>query len=97
MALLMSIRVPKLQHHKATDQARVSIRGRDFYLGRHGSMEANRKYARIVTAITAGWSGDGDPSKFTNRTNSPEARDAGAGVVLVELVEAYEAEQELTY
>ena len=41
-------RVPKLCLHKATGQARVLLRGRHVYLGRHGTPEADEKYRRIV-------------------------------------------------
>jgi len=36
--------VPKLQHHEATGQARVTIAGRDYYCGRWGSKESIAKY-----------------------------------------------------
>jgi hypothetical protein len=40
--------VPKLQHHKATGQARVTIAGRDYYCGRWGSKAAIAKYHRLL-------------------------------------------------
>ena len=40
--------VPKLQHHWATGQARVTITGRDYYCGRWGSKEAIAKYHRLL-------------------------------------------------
>jgi integrase len=40
--------VPKLQHHKATGQARVTLAGRDFYCGRWGSKDAIAKYHRLL-------------------------------------------------
>lgn len=40
--------VPKLQHHKATGQARVTIAGRDYYCGRWGSKAAVAKYHRLL-------------------------------------------------
>jgi len=40
--------VPKLQHHKATGQARVTIAGRDYYCGRWGSNAAIAKYHRLL-------------------------------------------------
>ena len=36
--------VPKLQHHKATGQARVTIAGRDYYCGRWGSKDSIAEY-----------------------------------------------------
>lgn len=40
--------VPKLQHHRATRQARVKIAGRDYYCGRWGSKESIAKYHRLL-------------------------------------------------
>jgi hypothetical protein len=40
--------VPKLQHHKATGQARVKIGGRDYYCGRWGSKESIGRYHRLL-------------------------------------------------
>ena len=40
--------VPKLQHHRATGQARVKIAGRDYYCGRCGSKESIAKYHRLL-------------------------------------------------
>jgi integrase len=40
--------VPKLQHHRATGQARVKIAGRDYYCGRWGSKESIAKYHRLL-------------------------------------------------
>jgi integrase len=42
------IRVPGLQHHKASGQAKVRLRGRDVYLGKWGSPEADAEYRRVV-------------------------------------------------
>ena len=41
-------RTPALVHHKPTGQARVRIGGRDFYLGRYGSPEAEAAYHRLL-------------------------------------------------
>ena len=40
--------VPTYSHHKPSGQARVRMDGRDVYLGRYGSEESRREYARIV-------------------------------------------------
>ncbi len=40
--------VPKLQHHKASGQARVTVAGRDRHIGPWGSAQAARAYARIL-------------------------------------------------
>ena len=41
-------RVPKLALHKGTGHARVLLKGRHVYLGKHGTPEADAKYRRIV-------------------------------------------------
>lgn len=45
---------PKLQHHRATGQARVTIAGRDYYCGRWGSKEATAKYHRLLAEFFNG-------------------------------------------
>jgi len=40
--------VPKLQHHRATGQARVLIAGRHYYCGRWGSKESIARYHRLL-------------------------------------------------
>ena len=47
------IRVPALQHHKATGQAKARWEGRDFYFGKHGSPKATLAYRRWVGALIA--------------------------------------------
>lgn len=42
------VRIPALVHHKPTNQARVRINGRDIYLGRYGSEDAQERYRRVV-------------------------------------------------
>ena len=42
------VRVPKLQHHKASGQAKVRLRGRDVYLGPWGTEAAEAKYRKVV-------------------------------------------------
>lgn len=41
-------RVPKYRKHKPTGQAVVTLSGKDFYLGRHGTVASREKYARLV-------------------------------------------------
>jgi integrase len=48
-------KLPALVHHKPSGHARVRIAGRDFYLGRHGTPEAEEAYRQLV----AGWLKDG--------------------------------------
>lgn len=39
---------PKYRHHRATGQAVVTIQGRDFYLGPHGTKASKTEYDRLV-------------------------------------------------
>jgi len=50
--------VPKLQHHRATGQARVKIVGRDYYCGRWGSKACISKYHRLLAEY---FNGNGSP------------------------------------
>jgi hypothetical protein len=48
----MSIRtlgIPSLRHHKPSGQAVVTLSGRDYYLGKHGSGEAKAEYDRLIS------------------------------------------------
>ncbi len=47
-----SVKAPKYRHHKASGQAVVTIGGRDYYLGPHGSHESIQKYAALVAEAT---------------------------------------------
>jgi integrase len=40
--------VPRYCHHKASGQARVLIDGRHHYLGKHGTVESRRAYAKLI-------------------------------------------------
>ena len=40
--------VPKLRHHKTWGLAVVTIDGRDIYLGKHGTPEAEAEYRRVI-------------------------------------------------
>ena len=41
-------RIPLLRHHKPSDQGVVTLRGRDHYLGKHGSAAAKAEYDRLI-------------------------------------------------
>ncbi len=43
------VRVPSYRLHKATGQAAVTLAGKHYYLGPHGSPESKRKFNRLVT------------------------------------------------
>jgi integrase len=45
--------VPSLQHHKPSNRARVTINGRDHWLGRWGSPEARLAYNRLIAEYIA--------------------------------------------
>lgn len=44
----MTIRTPSYRHHKPTNQAVVTLDGRDFYLGAYGSARSRAEYDRLV-------------------------------------------------
>jgi hypothetical protein len=43
-----STRIPSYRHHQATGQARVTIDGRDHYLGAYNSPESRDRYRRLI-------------------------------------------------
>jgi integrase len=45
---------PPLQHHRASGQARVRYKSRDYYLGAFGSPEAAQAYAKLITQLASG-------------------------------------------
>jgi integrase len=47
-------RIPSYRHHRPSNQAVVTINGRDIYLGRHGSPESRAEYDRIIGVWMAG-------------------------------------------
>lgn len=42
---------PTITIHKASGQARIRVRGKDYYLGRPGTAEARREYARLLVEL----------------------------------------------
>jgi Meiotically up-regulated gene 113 len=48
----MRIWPPRIQHHKASGQARIRIEGKDIYLGVYESANAAENYARIISQYT---------------------------------------------
>ena len=42
-------RVPKYQHHKGRNLARVTIDGKDIYLGKYNSPESHTEYERLIS------------------------------------------------
>ncbi len=47
-------RPPSYRHHKARDCAVVTIRGKNFYLGKYGSPESKQRYGRLIAEWEAG-------------------------------------------
>src|SRR5688572_9017183 len=43
-----ALRIPSYRHNKTTDRAVVTIDGRDFWLGRHGTPESRQRYKRLI-------------------------------------------------
>lgn len=48
MPRITSGAAPKYRKHKASGQAIVTLCGRDFYLGLHGSTSSRREYDRLI-------------------------------------------------
>ena len=46
------MRVPSYRRH-SSGQARVTINGKDFMLGEHGSPESHQAYARLIAEYQA--------------------------------------------
>ena len=46
-------RVPSYRRHKPTGQARVTLGGRDFYLGKFGTPDSKREYERLIGEYVA--------------------------------------------
>ncbi len=47
------VRIPSLRCHKASGQAVVTIRRRDIYCGKFGSIEADQQYRRVIAELVA--------------------------------------------
>jgi integrase len=47
-------RVPTYRRHKPTGQARVTLGGKDFYLGKYGTRESRDAYQRLIGEYIAG-------------------------------------------
>lgn len=56
-------RIPAYTHHKPTGQARVRVDGRDYYLGKYGSVESRRKYGELIAKLASGLNIDGERAK----------------------------------
>ena len=72
----LSTSVPKYRKHKASGQAVVTLSGKDFYLGPHGTKASKREYDRLVGE----WQANG-------RRLRPESN--AQGVSMAELLNEY--------
>ena len=72
----MTRRTPKLSHHKASGQARVRLGGRDLYLGKFGTPEAEAAYHAAV----ADWQATGRVPDRRGRSSPALAAPAGPTV-----------------
>lgn len=77
----MSIRTPSYRLHRATGQAVVTIQGRDYYLGQHGTEASKLEYERLIKER---WSAP-LPSRARGPGNAAEADD----LTVSELILAY--------
>ena len=68
--------LPKYQRHRASGQAVVTLYGKDFYLGPHGSKASKAEYDRLVGE----WIAAGRPSRPPSQTSD---------ITVVELAAAY--------
>lgn len=82
----MPVHIPVLGRHAASGQARVRIDGRDFYLGKHGTPEAEERYRRLI----AEW-------LSTNRTSARPSEQPQQSLTINELVLAYWRHAEVWY
>lgn len=66
MPRLPDVIIPKYRHHRPSGQAVVTLNGRDFYLGNHGSAASKAEYdRRIAEWIAAGRRQRVDPGLIT--------------------------------
>ncbi|MFP6668507.1 MAG: site-specific integrase, partial [Pirellulales bacterium] len=72
----LSSGMPKYRKHKATDQAVVTIAGRDHYLGPHGTKASKVEYDRLIGE----WLTSGRPSRGFGQADA---------LTIVELIRAY--------
>jgi integrase len=72
-----SLRFPTYRRH-ATGQAVVTIRGRDYYLGKHGSLDSRARYRQLIAEYAA-----------TGRIASDHREEPDEGPTIAELMVAY--------
>ena len=68
---------PKYRKHKRSGQAVVTLNGRDYYLGPHGSKTSRAEYDRVISE----W--------LVNGRRVPGAADDNPQLVITELIAAY--------
>ena len=83
--------IPSYCCHKPTGQARVRIKGHDYYLGEFGSDASRVKYGQIVARVSSGLS----PVDPMAKAKETAAQDQGPSVA--ELILAFKAHAEKHY
>jgi hypothetical protein len=73
-----SVRIPKIRHNKARNEARVRIKGRDVYLGKFGTPEAEAVYRRVI-------------AEYVATGEAPQAKRDLASMTVGELCDLYDA------
>lgn len=77
---------PKYRHHKARNLAKVTIHGRDIYLGPYNSPESWKAYADVLAAFQRGSSADAIFASLKSGTpTSPTERPASSQMTIGEL------------
>ncbi|MCA9217615.1 MAG: site-specific integrase [Planctomycetales bacterium] len=76
MSTSASLRIPKYQHFKARNLAKVRLDGKDFYLGTYNSPESRAEYKRVIAEWLAG-------------KKAPQQEEKPASVTVCELMVSY--------
>jgi integrase len=80
---------PKYTHHIPSGQARVRHRGKDYYLGLHGSPESYQKYAEFLARLNAG--------ELASKPEKAQAPPVARTLILAELIERFDVHCEAYY
>jgi hypothetical protein len=88
-AKLSKNKLPKLRYHRASGQAVVELSGKQFYLGKHGSDEAQENYNRHV----AEWLANGRKNAEPTPTMDEQLGNASQSdcLTVVELCDRYKS------
>jgi hypothetical protein len=72
----LSSSLPKYRKHRASGRAVVTINGRDFYLGPHGTQVSHREYDRVI-------------AEYLSSGRSSSFGSVGRAITVVELANDY--------